>query len=374
MGIATPVGEVVDNPEAAVSAGGKIGYPVVLKAQVQQGGRGKAGGVKVAGNPRSAMELSERLFTLSIGDERATALLVEKKLDIEKELYMGITFDHMENMPVLLMSEAGGVDIERHAADDSGSLQRMVLNPLRPPLLHHLTALCLGAGFCGPALPKVADVSKKLIQAYFRFDAITAEINPLIIDVNGEVLAADAKIELDPSAVFRFPPGIPRKRANRNMTLLEVEASDKGLAYVQLEGGDIGIISGGAGLGMATMDLVGEAGGRPANFLDLGGGASSEKTASALRMVLKTPGVKGVIMNLFGGMNNCEVMAEGIAHVVRNDTPSVPIVVKMRGYYQDEGWRILEEVDIPTVKLGTTETAVMLLMEKIAGKDQSWPS
>jgi succinyl-CoA synthetase beta subunit len=308
---------------------------------------------------------------MRLGDETSNALLVEEKLDIERELYLGITFDHMEKMPVLLLSGEGGVDIENHVTDDSAGLQRMVLNPLHPPFLDRLTALCLGTGLCNLTSPKVAEVAKKLIAGYFRFDAITAEINPLVVDVKGDVVAADAKLELDPSAAFRFPAGIPRERKAGDIHPLEVEASNEGLAYVKLEGGDIGVIAGGAGLSMATMDMVVEAGGRPANFLDLGGGASSKKTASALRMVLKTPGVKGVIMNLFGGINNCEVMADGIAEVVLKDTPSVPIVVKMRGYSQDEGWRILEGVDIPTVKHGTTESAVSLLMEKVTGKEKS---
>lgn len=369
MGIPTPEGEVVNNPGDAAFAGTRIGYPVVLKIQVQQGGRGKAGGVVFADDSRAAEQISTQLLLKKIRGERVADLLVEEKLDIAQEIYLGITFDQMKNMPVLLLSSAGGVDIESHAVKDSTTFCRLVLDPLRQPMLHSLTKRCLGIGLCGPALPKVADIARKLIAGYFRFDALTGEINPLVITTSGHVLAADAKFELDPSAVFRYKPGIPRFREEEDIAPLEREAAKKGLAYVQLEGGDVGIIAGGAGLSMATMDIVAAAGGRPANFLDLGGGASKEKTASALRMVLKTPKLKGVIMNLFGGINNCEVMADGIAQVMRTDLPRVPIVVKMRGYSQDEGWKILEGAGVSIVKHGTTESAVDLLMKTINGED-----
>ncbi len=266
----------------------------------------------------------------------------------------------------MLISGTGGVDIERNVSDNSDAIHRMELEPFSHPPLHRLITLCLGTGLCNQPLPKVANVAQKLIAGYFQCDALTAEINPLVIDVHGDVLAVDAKFELDPSAAFRFPPGIPQKRETENTDPLELEASDKGLAYIRMAEGDIGLIAGGAGLSMATMDMVAAAGGRPANFLDIGGGASSEKMASALRMVLKTPDVKGVLVNVFGGINNCEAIAEGIAEAVCTDKPQVPIVVKMRGYSQDEGWQILENINIPTIKRGSTESAVDLLMEKIA--------
>lgn len=368
MGISTPSGKVVNRPAEAVSAGDTIGYPVMLKAQVLQGKRGKAGGVQFASGPQEILELSKQLLSQEINSELVTTLLVEKKLDVARELYLGITFDQKENMPVLLLSRTGGVDVEQNAADNATAMQCMVLNPLYPPALHRIVTVCLGGGLHGPILPKVADVARKLIKGYFYYDAVTAEINPLVIDRHGAVWAADSKFALDPSASFRYPSGIPRERKAVNASELEVEASEKGLAYVQLEDGNIGVIAGGAGLCMATMDMVVAAGGRPANFLDLGGGTSSEKTTMALRLVLKTPGVEGVIMNLFGGINNCRVMAEGIAEVVRMDKPKVPIVVKMRGYSQDGGWQILEAVDIPSVKDGTTESAVKLLMKHVAGR------
>ncbi len=366
IGIATPRGDVVADPVAAAAVGEKIGYPVVLKAQVQQGGRGKLGAVDFAENSLAAEKISRRLLSLKIGTETVNALLVEKKLDITREIYLGITFNQVWSAPVLLLAGKGGVDIESLVSDDSDALQRMTLDSAGLPPLHRVLTLCQRIGVHGLPLPQVADVARKLIRGYFQFDAITAEINPLVIDSNGAVLAADAKFELDPSAVFRFPPGVPRQREAENQDPLELEAADNGLAYIRVNSGDIGIIAGGAGLSMASMDMVAAAGGRPANFLDLGGGASSDKTAAALRLVLKTPGVKGVMMNVFGGINNCEAMAKGIAEVVRSDKPQMPIVVKMRGYSQDEGWRILEEINIPLVKHGTTESAVELLMSKVA--------
>lgn len=366
MGIATPVGRVIDDPGAAAAAGEEIGYPVVLKAQVQQGGRGKLGAVAFADDSAAAETIARRLLSLTIHKERVGTLLVEQKLTVADEIYLGITFNQVRGLPVLLISTQGGINIETNVVDAAGSLMQMPLeDPFNPPPLYRILEQCLQIGINGRLLNRVAAIALKLIKGYFRYDAITAEINPLVIDKAGAVFAADAKFELDSSAAFRFPKGIPRKRETDGQDLLESEAAGKGLAYIRLSGGNIGVIAGGAGLSMATMDMVAAFGGQPANFLDLGGGASSQKSAESLRMVLKTPGIRGVVINVFGGINNCEIMANGIAEVIRNDRPGIPIVVKMRGYSQEEGWRILEALDVPLVKHGTTEEAVKLLMRKV---------
>ncbi len=232
-----------------------------------------------------------------------------------------------------------------------------------------MTDLAIRTGLQGEQLFRFADVLLKLVQAYFRYEAITVEINPLILSEGRGLFAADAKFELDDSALKRTKGVEMFVRKEEEMDPLEKEAQREGIAYVRMSGGNIGLISGGAGLGMATMDMISIHGGRPANFLDLGGDATEEKTAAALRIVLKTPGVEGILMNAFGGINNCERMAKGMVRVVDELRPRQTMVVKMRGHSQDEGWALLESRQIPIVKLGTTEEAVLLLIEKMEERE-----
>ena len=370
MGIQTPEGEPVKTAEEACATAGRIGYPVVVKAQLLRGGRGKAGVVRFAENDAEALAIARELLAMKVGEEKIGTLLVEKKLTIDRELYAGITFDHATRGPVLLFSCLGGVDIESSAGD----LRQIGLDPFHAPQLHEILDLCKSAGLGGAPLRPVAEIIRKLVAGYFQYDALTAEINPLIVDASGRVYAADSKLELDDSAAYRHDLQLSSREAEEELDPFEADASRRGLAYVRLGSGNIGVIAGGAGLCMASMDIVAAAGGRPANFLDLGGGVSREKTSEALRMVLKTPGVEGVLMNLFGGINNCEVMAKGIEDVVRADAPRLPIVVKMRGHSQDEGWGILEKIDIPIVKFGTTEEAVSILLDAVDRRKQTCPS
>lgn len=365
MGIATPDGEPVGDASEIGAAAERIGCPVVIKAQLQRGGRGKSGLVRFAQSIEEAEAIARELLGTKVGEETITTLLVEKKLDIHRELYAGITFDYAANGPALLFSCLGGVDIESSASDPEGALRKLPLDPYHPPEIHQILNLCKQAGLSGPALRPAAETIRKLVSCYFHHDALTAEINPLVIDGNGRVYAADSKMELDDSAAFRRDPSLRAGDEEEKSDPYEADAMSQGLAYVRLGSGNIGVIAGGAGLCMASMDMVAAAGGKPANFLDLGGGVSREKTAAALRMVLKTPGVEGVLMNVFGGINNCEVMANGIADVVHADSPRIPIVVKMRGHSQDEGWEILEKIGIPIVKYGTTEEAVSMLMAAV---------
>ncbi len=357
-GIPVPQGFTANSVKAAVRGCETLGYPVVVKAQVLRGGRGKAGGIRFAENTSDLMLCARELLEMKIGTEKIETLHIEKKLSIRSEYYAGITLVPRSGLPLLILSPRGGIDIEAIAREYPEELLRKELTPLKPYRLHHVIEMVQKTGLKGRELLQTARIVLSLIHCYFLNEALTAEINPLVIDNNGRVIAADAKFEIDDACLFRNKAISRFKRSDTRTDPLEAAANIADVSYVKLNHGDIGIISGGAGLGMATMDMILAHGGHPANFLDLGGDASRRKTAAALRIVLQTPGVKSVLVNIFGGTNNCETIAMGISDVVDEFCPPQRIVVKMRGHYQDEGWAILEERRIPVVKFGTTEDAV----------------
>lgn len=364
-GIPVPLGTAVQDMENALRAANETGYPVVVKSQVLRGGRGKSGGIKFAANDTELEESVKELLAMELSGERVKTVLIEEKLNIAREFYMGITLDPQSLLPLLMVSARGGMDIEQVAKDYPDQLFKIYLNPIRKPRLYQMIDLLLKTGLGGKELVQAAKILFNLVECYFDLNAITAEINPLVIDAEGKVVAADSKIEVDDNALFRVKAVAGFKREDEVMDPLEAEAKSKGISYVGMGYGNIGLIAGGAGLGMASMDMISAHGGTPANFLDLGGDATMEKTAEALRIVLKTPGVQGVFINLFGGINNCEQMAKGIAMVMDELDPTQAIVVKMRGHSQEEGWAILESRNIPVIKLGTTEEAVLLLLQEM---------
>ena len=353
--------------EAGVIAD-RIGFPVVLKSQILGGGRGKAGGIFFAETQDEVADAAGKLFGMTIAGEAVQKILIEEKISIATEFYMGVTLDLQAGLPVLIISDRGGVDIESVAAEAPRALHRMHLDPANAFRLYRALDLISKTGLDGKVLTVVSGVLLKLVESYFRYEALTAEINPLIIASDGRVLAADSKFEIDDAALFRQPEVKAFVREQAASDPLEAEAIEAGVSYVRMAGGSIGLISGGAGLGMASMDMIKNHGGEPANFLDLSGNATPERTAAALKVVLKTPGVEGVLLNVFGGINNCEQMAEGIAQVVDELKPAQAIAVKMRGHSQDEGWEILERRKIPVVKYGTTEEAVVMLLDAMKKK------
>ena len=339
--------------EEALKAAETLGYPVVVKAQVLTGGRGKAGGVRIVANRAELIEHAGRILGLVIQGEKTESVLLSEKTEIAQELYVGATFDPQNGLPALMFSTSGGMDIEEVARTTPEKVLTMHLPPTQPVRGFRIVDFLRGSGLPADLLPKVAQVMQKLIEAFHGSDATTAEINPLVVTPQGEVVAVDAKVVIDDSSLAR--QGIvPRFEAG---TPLETRARTKGLNYVQLEG-NIAVLGSGAGLAMATMDLISHYGAKPACFLDTGGGISSEKMAEALRICLATPGVEAVLVNAFGGINNCEWMGRGIANVIDEDKPTAKILVKMRGHSQDEGWKLLEDRNIPIVKFGTTEEAV----------------
>lgn len=358
QGIATPPEKIAHTVEEAAQAAAELGYPVVVKAQVLAGGRGKAGGVKIVNDETGLRAAATAILGMTIKDELCNVLLVASATNIARELYAGVTLDPAEGRPVLIFSTEGGMDIEEVARTAPEKVRTLHLSPLSPPRRHIILDELRKGGLGGPALPKVCDVVVKLAEAFFRRDCTTLEINPLVIADNGACLALDAKAVIDDAA-------LKRQKLIQTDTVpaneLERRAAGIGVNYVTLEG-DVAVIAGGAGLGMATVDMVNYCGGRPASFLDTGGGISSDNMAEALRISIATPGVRGVVINIFGGINNCAEVARGIARVLDEDVPAVKISVKMRGNSQDEGWALLEERHVPIVKYGTTEEAVQTLI------------
>jgi succinyl-CoA synthetase beta subunit len=364
-GIPVPRGGVVATVEEAKKAASTIGYPVAIKSQTLRGGRGKSGAIRFAEHEEALTRESGRLFSSGMSGEKIERLLIEEKISVAGEFYAGITLDPRHFQPLLMISTEGGMDIEEAAGQHPDRLFKRLLHPLKTPSLAQMTDLVVRTGLQGDQLFGFAGILLNLAQAYFRYEAITVEINPLILSEGRGLLAADAKFEIDDSALGRVKEIGAFTRSEKQVDPLEMEARKEDISYVRMPHGNIGLISGGAGLGMATMDMISIHGGRPANFLDLGGNATEEKTAAALRIVLKTPGVEGILFNAFGGINNCERMAKGIVRVVDEDRPRQAMVVKMRGHSQGEGWALLESRQIPLVKLGTTEEAVLLLIEKM---------
>jgi len=368
MGIPIPEGDVAASVAEACVIADRIGFPVVLKSQILGGGRGKAGGIFFAETQDEVADAAGKLVGMAIAGGAVQKLLIEKKVDRAKEYYAGITLDPKKFLPMLMVSAKGGIDVEEVAQSMPEQLHSLPLDPTKAIQLYHLLEVVSKTGSTGKELVKISKILQKLVSCFYRYEAVTVEINPLIVGSDANIFAADSKIEIDDSALFRLPEIKAFKRDKKVQDPLEAQAQDVGLSYIKMNQGNIGIISSGAGLAMSSMDMVSLHGGRPANFLDLGGGASPEKAATALKIVLKTPGVEGVLFNVFGGANNCEQMAKGIVQVIDELNPPQTIMVKMRGYSQEEGWKLLEDRKVPIVKFGTTEEAVEIMLGQMREK------
>lgn len=362
FGIPTTEGIVAVGVDDAVTRSAKLGYPLVVKAQVMAGGRGKAGGIKLVNNERELRDAAAAILGMTIKGERCDVLLIAKAVTIARELYAGVTIDASAGMPVLIFSTEGGMDIETVARETPEKVVTCHLSPLAPPKRHEIFEQLRKAGVSGDLLLKAATVVQQLIAAFFAKDCMTLEINPLAVTPEGACLALDCKAVIDDAALRR--QGMPQTDTVP-VSDLEKRAAAIGVNYVALGKGKVAVIAGGAGLGMASMDIVNNSGLGAASFLDTGGGISSANTAEALRISLATPNVAGVLINIFGGINNCEEIAKGVAEVVDNGKPAAVIVVKMRGHSQDEGWALLEARGIPIIKYGTTEEAVRTMAARL---------
>jgi succinyl-CoA synthetase beta subunit len=340
-GIPVSAGEAVDTVEDAVAAADRLGYPVVVKAQVQVGGRGKAGGVKLATNTEEARLHAGNILGLDIKGHIVRRIWIEQASDIAEEYYASFTLDRSAKMHLGMLSAQGGVEIEAVAEENPDAIARIHVNPAEGLSPEQARAWVLAAKLNPIATDGAVDILLKLYDAYVKGDADLAEINPLILTPDGRVHALDAKVTLDENADFRHPER-DQWRGLTEMDPREKMAKDKGLQYVGLDG-NVGVIANGAGLAMSTCDVVNQVGGSPANFLDIGGGASAEVMANALEVINADEKVKAIFINIFGGITKGEEVANGIVQALGRVDISSPIVIRLDGTNAEEGRAILAE-------------------------------
>ena len=348
-GVPVPRGRAVWTVEEAGQVANEIGLPVVVKAQIHAGGRGKGGGVRLA---RTFAEvetharnlLGARLVTQQTGPEGRVVrrLLIEEGLDLQgsREMYMAVTVDRALARPILMASARGGVNIEDLAASEPEAIVRESVDPLAG--LHGFQArrVALALGLGGALLAPATDFLLAVFRAFEGLDAGLVEVNPWLLTADGRFVALDAKLDLDDNALFRHSE-LAEMRDTSEESPLEVEAARHDLNYIKLEGGNVGCMVNGAGLAMATMDIIKLAGGSPANFLDVGGGASADQVRHAFRILIADPDVRAVLVNIFGGILRCDVLAEGIVAAARELNVAVPVVVRMKGTNEAQGQAIL---------------------------------
>jgi len=353
-GVPTPRGIVVDTPDEARQAAKELGGRVVVKAQIHAGGRGKGGGVKLAKDADEAAEITKKMLGMTLvthqtGPEGRVVrkVFIEEALNIDKELYLGITLDRRLGMNVIMASAQGGMDIEEVAAHDPKAIHREAVDSVLGVQPFQARQVAYALGLTGDAFKKCVDFVQKMMRAYLDTDASLAEINPLLVTKEGNVLALDAKMNFDDNALFRHKD-IVEMRDLHEEDPLEVEASKYGLNYIKLDG-SVGCMVNGAGLAMATMDIVKLAGGEPANFLDVGGGASAEQVKNAFRIILSDKHVKAILINIFGGIMRGDRIAEGVVSAAKEIGLPVPVVVRLEGTNVELGKEILAKSGLPLI-------------------------
>jgi succinyl-CoA synthetase beta subunit len=345
-GIPVPAGDLARTASEAAKIAKKIGFPVVVKSQVLVGGRGKAGGIRVAANAAEAKQHAKDILDLTIKGLPVRMVLIDQAADIETEIYLGITSDRAARMPVIMASAAGGVDIEEVAQKTPEKIIKCHIDPLMGLQSYQARDLAAGIDLSREYWRDFGKIAHGLWEAYRNSDATLAEINPLVITAQGELLAVDGKMVLDDNALFRHPD-LEKLRDLDIDQEAEIRARENGLSFIKL-GGDIGCMVNGAGLAMTTMDIIKLFGGEPANFLDIGGGASAEKVAAALEIILSDPNVKAVLFNIFGGITRCDLVAQGILDALKDVKTDVPMVVRLVGTNAKEGRQLLKDADMET--------------------------
>ena len=343
-GIPVQPGQVATTPEQAEEAARAFGVPVVVKAQVYVGGRGKAGGVKFGETPEQTREVASRILGMDIKGLTVAKVLVTPAIDIKEEYYVGVVLDRASQAPVVMVSAAGGIDIEQVAEETPEQILKVPVDVRWGFPAFEARAVLEQAGMPHAVVAKGGAMLSALVRAFIESDATLAEINPLALTTDGQVIAADAKITIDDNALARqkeYAGWAEPEEANP----LEFEAKAEGLTYVKLDG-DVGIIGNGAGLVMTTLDMVARAGGKPANFLDIGGGAKAEVMKKALLFVARDPDVKGIVVNIFGGITRGEEVAKGII-LAQHDLPAgMPIVARLSGTGEAEGRALLADAGL----------------------------
>ena len=350
--VPVPEGRVATTPDEAAEAARGLGGKVVVKAQVQVGGRGKAGGIKLAESPEEARTVAEQILGMDIKGHTVERVLVERAGDIKSEYYCSFLVDRSNRNFLGMMSAEGGVEIEEVAETNPDAIARVHIDPLAGFSDFHARRLVFGANIDADARKDAIAILPKLYKAFVGLDASLVEINPLILNGEGRVVALDAKVTIDDSAAFRLS-FFDELKAAHPVPEQERVAKERGLNFIQLDG-DIGIIGNGAGLVMSTLDVVKDAGGDPANFLDVGGGAGADLLSAALEVITSNEDVKSVLINIFGGITRCDLVAEGVLDALGRLDVKVPIVVRLDGTNAEQGRKML--ADAPHPKLVTADT------------------
>jgi len=365
FGIPVSDGRLAVTPEEARAAAEEIGGQVVVKAQVLTGGRGKAGGVKLADGPADAEQKAKDILGLDIRGHVVEKVWIERASEIAKEYYLSVTFDRGAKRPLLMFTKQGGVEIEEVAANDPDALVRLHVDPLEGFQPWVARRLVYGAGVEDAGEQKqIAAIVEQLYRCFVESDAMLCEINPLIVTPEGEIKALDSKFTVDDSALYRHPD-IAELRDTSAADPLEAFAREKGVTYVKLDG-TVGILGNGAGLSMSTVDVVVTAGGKPANFCDLGGGGDAEGVVEALEVITRDPQVRSIFFNIFGGITRCDEVARGILEALHRIEITVPIVVRLDGTNADEGLRILADAAPPNLHVAPTMLEAARLAVELA--------
>jgi succinyl-CoA synthetase beta subunit len=373
FGVAVPRGIVASTPEEAGAAAETLGGPVcVVKAQIHAGGRGKGGGVKLARGPKDAAQkareiLGKNLITHQTGPQgrKVRRVLVEQGLNIERELYLAMVLDRAQSRVTVIGSSEGGVEIEEVARKNPEKILKETIDPVIGLAEFQCRKLAFALGVPAAAIGKMAGVMRGLYRAFDECDASLAEINPLIITREGEVMALDAKMDFDSNAFFRQKEIVALRDLDEEDSR-EVEAGKYDLSYISLDG-NIACMVNGAGLAMATMDIIKFYGGEPANFLDVGGGADQEKVAQAFRILLADVRVRGVLINIFGGIMRCDVLAQGVVDAARELKVTVPLVVRMQGTNVEGGKKILKDSGLAIISAETMAEAAEKIVKAVRG-------
>ncbi len=350
--VPVPSGRPATTVEEAVAAADDIGYPCVIKAQVQIGGRGKAGGIKIAKDGHEAFEHAEAILGMDIRGLTVHEVWVEGASEIASEYYASVIFDRSAKAPLVMLSTKGGMDIEEVAETDPDAIARLHVDPLLGFQDFHGRRLAFEAGVDADVVRPVGAMLTKLYEVFIEEEATLVEVNPMIVTPERDVKALDAKVTLDDNALYRHPD---------NAALRDISAEDphermakeRGLTYVKLNG-NIGILANGAGLSMSTLDVVAGAGGKPANFLDAGGGSKADAITSAVEVILSDEGVKAVLFNIFGGITRCDEVAKGLIEAFHQINPTVPFVVRLDGTNGEEGRAMLADASLPNVHTEST--------------------
>ncbi len=374
FGVATPRGVPCFSVDEAVAAAKKLGGKVwVVKAQIHAGGRGKGGGVKLAKSIDEVRDWSSKILGMQLkthqtgpGGQTVRRLLIEEGADIRKELYVGIVVDRGSQRVCVMASSEGGMDIEEVAARTPEKIHKVFVDPSAGLTDAEAEELAAKIGVPAGSIPKARAMLQALYRAFWEKDASLAEINPMVLTGDGNVIALDAKMNFDENALFRHADIVELRDLDEEDPA-EIEASRHGLSYISLDG-DIGCLVNGAGLAMATMDTIKLFGGEPANFLDVGGGATTEKVTEAFKIMLRNPRLKAILVNIFGGIMRCDVIATGVVEAARQVKLSVPLVVRMKGTNEELGRKILAESGLPIISADNMADAARRVVEAARGK------